>query len=82
MIREGHSVLERWVGGGGEVGQDSDTGRLDLGQNKLERHRLLTKELMRMARMMPEGDIDADVQVALGVLFNASEVRQQGSMPR
>jgi uncharacterized protein HemY len=23
--------------------------------------------------MMPEGDIDADVQVALGVLFNASE---------
>jgi peroxin-5 len=80
MIREGHSVLERWVSGGGKIGQDSDTGRLDLGQNKLERHRILTKELMRMARMMPEGDIDADVQVALGVLFNASEVRRQGGL--
>jgi tetratricopeptide (TPR) repeat protein len=81
MIREGHSVLERWVEGSSgsrldeNKGDDADLGRFDVGPgaHKNQRHEVLTRELMRMARMMPEGDIDADVQVALGVLFNASE---------
>ena len=81
MIKEGHSVLERWVKGSSGLGlakskgDDADLGRFQAGSeaNKSQRHELLTRELMRMARMMPEGDIDADVQVALGVLFNASE---------
>lgn len=82
MIREGHSVLERWVDGASESGlarnkgDDADLGRFETGApgvHKNQRHEVLTRELMRMARLMPEGDIDADVQVALGVLFNASE---------
>lgn len=39
-----------------------------------DRHSALILQLVNMARATPEGQIDADVQVALGVLFNTSNV--------
>lgn len=53
-------------------GSSSSNDRTET-HSKHQRHQALTQELMRLARQMPEGNIDADVQIALGVLFNASE---------
>ncbi len=40
----------------------------------LQRHSILTETLIALARYGSQaGDVDADVQIALGVLFNASE---------
>lgn len=39
-----------------------------------ERHRDLVNRLLGMARMVPEGEVDADIQIALAVLLNTSEV--------
>ncbi|GAA5898233.1 tetratricopeptide repeat protein [Sporobolomyces salmoneus] len=49
-----------------------------LPQTSTERHQYLTGLLIRLAQsgteaMMVEGGVDADVQVAMGVLFNSSE---------
>jgi peroxin-5 len=71
MIKEGHGVLERWVTGPDARGSGQE---MEAGLGKRGKHDQLTAELMRIAREQPEGDIDADVQVALGVLFNANEV--------
>lgn len=38
------------------------------------RQKDLVECLMTMARMSPNGEIDADTQIALGVLLNTSEV--------
>lgn len=38
------------------------------------RQKDLVECLMTMARMSPDGQIDADIQIALGVLLNTSEV--------
>jgi peroxin-5 len=40
-----------------------------------DKQRDLVECLMTMARAAPDGQIDADIQIALGVLLNASEVR-------
>lgn len=37
------------------------------------RHERLTELLIALARSAPAGEVDADVQIALGVLFNSSE---------
>lgn len=41
----------------------------------LDKQRDFVECLMTMARATPDGQIDADIQIALGVLLNASEVR-------
>jgi peroxin-5 len=38
------------------------------------RHEQLIQCLMALARSAPEGEVDADIQTALGVLFNTREV--------
>lgn len=38
------------------------------------RHRYLASELISMVQTNQTDEVDADVQIALGVLFNASEV--------
>lgn len=91
-LKSAHEVLEKWVDlfdPNQNKGQDTDAGRFgssgedeEVGMTRNQRHEVLTRELMRMARMRPQGDVDADVQVALGVLFNASEVgRRISSFP-
>ncbi|KZT58888.1 TPR-like protein [Calocera cornea HHB12733] len=42
-------------------------------QTMPQRQELLMQQLIAMARDIPAGEIDADVQVALGVLFNINE---------
>lgn len=42
----------------------------------------LVECLMTMARMSPDGSIDADIQIALGVLLNSSEVRSSSVLFR
>lgn len=39
-----------------------------------ERHQQLIQCLMELARAAPDGEVDADIQTALGVLLNTSEV--------
>jgi peroxin-5 len=77
-LREAHNVLEKWISifhndQGGGLGPSYTT------MAKSERHQALADRLMEMARRAPDGDIDADIQVALGVLFNASEVSKSFS---
>lgn len=45
------------------------------------RQKDLVECLMTMARMSPDGQIDADIQIALGVLLNTSEVSILYTMP-
>ncbi|KAJ9105437.1 hypothetical protein QFC21_001808 [Naganishia friedmannii] len=71
-LREAHNVLEKWISifhGDQEEGMEPSYETMA----KSERHQALANRLMEMARKAPHGDIDADIQVALGVLFNASE---------
>ncbi|KAJ9091632.1 hypothetical protein QFC19_009002 [Naganishia cerealis] len=71
-LREAHNVLEKWISiFHGDKDETLETPYAAFEKN--ERHQVLANELMEMARRAPHGDIDADVQVALGVLFNASE---------
>lgn len=91
-LKSAHEVLEKWIDlfdPSDNQGQpDEDSGRFKPAgmederdpMTRNQRHEVLTRQLMRMARMNPEGDIDADVQIALGVLFNASEVSPPPSL--
>jgi peroxin-5 len=72
-LREAHNVLERWISIF-HNDQEEGLGPSYTTMAKGERHQALADRLMEMARRAPDGDIDADIQVALGVLFNASEV--------
>lgn len=72
-LLESHNVLEKWISIFQDAGEEnSRTASGHVG--KSERHETLANTLMEMARIAPQGDIDADIQIALGVLFNASEV--------
>ncbi|GHJ84307.1 hypothetical protein NliqN6_0709 [Naganishia liquefaciens] len=67
-----HNVLEKWITIFQNAGEDVASDNVPhVGKSK--RHETLANALMEMARMAPHGDIDADIQIALGVLFNASE---------
>lgn len=72
-LLEAHNVLEKWISIFQNAGEDVASHPLPH-VGKMERHETLANALMEMARMAPHGDIDADIQIALGVLFNASEV--------
>jgi peroxin-5 len=72
-LREAHNVLEKWISIF-HNDQEEGTEPLYATMGKIERHQALADRLMQMARIAPHGDIDADIQVALGILFNASEV--------
>jgi peroxin-5 len=72
-LLEAHNVLEKWISIFQNAGEDACAKAAPY-VGKMERHETLANNLMEMARMAPHGDIDADIQIALGVLFNASEV--------
>ncbi|KAJ9120683.1 hypothetical protein QFC22_002614 [Naganishia vaughanmartiniae] len=71
-LREAHNVLEKWISIFHDD-REEGTEPAYATMGKIERHQTLANRLMEMARRAPHGDIDADIQVALGVLFNASE---------
>ncbi|KAF8320909.1 TPR-like protein [Clavulina sp. PMI_390] len=56
----------------GEVKKELEAGASMRGQ-MAARQKDLLECLMTMARMSPDGAIDADVQIALGILLNSSE---------
>lgn len=66
---QAHDALERWIEltrpGGLPVSES-------MGEARSERQERIIGRLIDIARMNPD-DLDVDVQVALGVLFNASE---------
>jgi tetratricopeptide (TPR) repeat protein len=72
-LMEAHNVLEKWISIFENAGEEIAT-HASPRVGKMEKHETLANTLMEMARMAPHGDIDADIQIALGVLFNASEV--------
>lgn len=72
-LMEAHNVLEKWISIFENSGEDIAI-QTSPRVGKMEKHETLANRLMEMARMAPHGDIDADIQIALGVLFNASEV--------
>lgn len=72
-LLEAHNVLEKWISIFENAGEDIAS-QSSPRNGKMQRHETLANTLMEMARMAPHGDIDADIQIALGVLFNASEV--------
>jgi peroxin-5 len=59
----------RKVAGPGELGVVEGVATVE------EIHQEYIRELLNMARQTPGGEIDADVQMALGVLLNTMEVR-------
>lgn len=77
--REGaNEMLERWI----ELGEDEPRSAPDPAQESakgrdqsawVESQQRLVGRLIDMARKSPE-EVDPEVQIALGVLFNASEV--------
>lgn len=64
-----HAALEKWIELGSANGMFSQT----PDETQEERQMRIVNSLIDIARQSPD-DLDADVQVALGVLFNASEV--------
>ena len=72
-------AIEQWIQSSGQyaeiVRQHRGDGKHDTrGMTALQRHQILTETLIALARHgSSAGEVDADVQIALGVLFNASE---------
>ncbi|KDN51389.1 hypothetical protein K437DRAFT_290154 [Tilletiaria anomala UBC 951] len=73
-------AIEQWIQGSDQyaevVRQHRGDGKADSPANMtpLQRHNALTDTLIALARHgSAAGQVDADVQIALGVLFNASE---------
>lgn len=74
-------AIERWADASAEANEiyrDAVHARRALYRppegGLFDRQRDLVECLMTMARAAPDGQIDADIQIALGVLLNASEV--------
>jgi len=76
-------AVERWVevsAEANEVYRDAVWAYRELdhhlapGISSIDRQRDLVECLMTMARAAPDGQIDADIQIALGALLNAGEV--------
>jgi peroxin-5 len=67
-----HAALEKWI----ELGSPAGTHSQTPGESADERQARIIDSLIQIARMSPD-DLDADVQVALGVLFNSSEVSRR-----
>lgn len=66
---QAHEALERWIELGDGAGAVSEA----PGETAEERQARIVERLIAIARQRPD-DLDVDVQVALGVLFNSSEV--------
>lgn len=64
-----NTMLSKWIDLGEEERRDGET----YGGTYEERRARLVERLIDMARASPE-EVDADIQIALGVLFNSSEV--------
>lgn len=64
-----NTMLERWIDLSVEERRDGE----ERGGTYEERRGRIVERLIEMARNRPD-DLDADVQIALGVMFNASEV--------
>ena len=70
-LEAAYQMLERWIQlGEGDVGIEEQSVH---GTGRAEGRKQLVDRLIEMARRSPEM-VDAEVQVALGVLFNLSEV--------
>ena len=69
-------AIEHWVRINGRYEASGPLDSLDKGGEKSggERHQQLIQCLMALARAVPDGEVDADIQTALGVLLNTSEV--------
>ena len=76
QLVQAYDALRQWLKLGGEV-----VPVLIHATNDQEAQRLLVEGLLDVARRSPE-EIEADVQVALGVLFNASEVGSSRQLKR
>lgn len=70
-------LLDKWIQMGEANAIMTETG--DLGGAGYN-HDQLVERLVDLARMSPE-EVDPDVQIALGVLFNSSEVSTVGANP-
>lgn len=68
-----NTMLERWIDLAEEERRDGES----MGGSYEERRERLVERLIDMARASPE-EVDADIQVALGVIFNASAVGSLG----
>jgi peroxin-5 len=68
-LEAANTMVERWI----ELADEQSAQKLG-GVSWVEGQRRLVERLIDMARRNPE-EVDAEVQVALGVLFNTSEVR-------
>lgn len=64
-----NTMLEKWIDLGMEERREGE----ERGGTYMERRERIVERLIDMARSRPD-DLDADVQIALGVMFNASEV--------
>jgi peroxin-5 len=64
-----NTMLERWIDLAQEERRDGEMN----GGSYEERRGRIVERLIDMARANPD-DVDPDVQIALGVMFNASEV--------
>ena len=72
-----NTMLEKWIELGEQVHGNLDGGRGDVLDSSMESRRdRLVERLIDIARETPDV-VDADVQIALGVLFNSSEVGDQ-----
>jgi len=70
-----YDAIEHWVRNNGRYEGAQLMALLESGEKTAkERHEALIQCLMGLARTAPEGEIDADIQTALGVLLNTSEV--------
>ncbi|BGP16742.1 hypothetical protein JCM10213_006508 [Rhodosporidiobolus nylandii] len=87
---EAYEEIDRWVGALAQSGNRAYANEIDQYRNLLgtqlprqtrERHEYLSGLLIRLAQSGAEtlGGVDADVQVALGVLFNSSEEFEKAS---
>lgn len=70
QLSKAHASLEKWI----ELGQPEALLSQTPGETAAERQARIISRLIDIARQNPH-DLDVDVQVALGVLFNSSEVR-------
>ncbi|EJU04384.1 TPR-like protein [Dacryopinax primogenitus] len=73
--RQAYDAIEAWIERNARYrGTQKPTSTVASNTQKMaERQDLLMRQLIAMACDVPEGEIDADVQIALGVLFNINE---------
>ena len=72
-----NTMLEKWIDLGSHERRDGEYDGVGSGASYNERRGRLVERLIDLARASPDV-VDPDVQIALGVMFNASEVSSQG----